>query len=223
MRILLMSVLTCAVVLAVQISLAGQHSRRQLRRPMETGPTRLRSIKSRSTRLAACYRETDDREQSSSCHRDPNRRRKKTKQIAGLPRDSRPLVLTWERIYALALVRARSSRDAFAETLDPTALEQEAARQASPTLIGSAAISWVLSPVPATGFAIPARRFEALERARDNRQRGPEHRSPREHLQVSHGADSGRVIGPAATRSRHGVRLARPGPPEACRRDQSIP
>ena len=51
------------------------------------------------------------------------------KEIAGLSKGSRPEILTWERIYALALVRARSIRGAFAPSLDPIALNQEAARQ----------------------------------------------------------------------------------------------
>ncbi len=51
------------------------------------------------------------------------------KEIAGLSQGSRPEILTWDRIYALALVRARSIRGAFAPSLDPTALDQEAARQ----------------------------------------------------------------------------------------------
>jgi hypothetical protein len=51
------------------------------------------------------------------------------KEIAGLSKGSRPEILTWDRIYALALVRARSIRGAFAPTLDPIALNQEAARQ----------------------------------------------------------------------------------------------
>jgi hypothetical protein len=50
------------------------------------------------------------------------------KEIAGLSRTSRPELLTWERIYALALVRARSGRGAFVETLDLSALTQESAR-----------------------------------------------------------------------------------------------
>jgi hypothetical protein len=52
------------------------------------------------------------------------------KEIAGLSKASRPEILSWERIYALALVRARSIRGAFAPTLDPMALNQEAARDA---------------------------------------------------------------------------------------------
>jgi hypothetical protein len=50
------------------------------------------------------------------------------KVIAGLSRTSRPELLTWERIYALALVRARSGRGSFVETLDLSALTQESAR-----------------------------------------------------------------------------------------------
>jgi len=51
------------------------------------------------------------------------------KEIAGLSKVSRAEVLTWERVYALALVRARSHRGAFSESLDPAALAAEAARQ----------------------------------------------------------------------------------------------
>jgi hypothetical protein len=51
------------------------------------------------------------------------------KQIAGLSRERRAELLTWERVYALALVRARSGRGALSETLDPTALAEETARQ----------------------------------------------------------------------------------------------
>jgi hypothetical protein len=47
-------------------------------------------------------------------------------EIAGLPGDARPVVLTWERIYALALVRTRSGHDALAATLDPAALDPAA-------------------------------------------------------------------------------------------------
>ena len=50
-------------------------------------------------------------------------------EIAGLPTGSQPEVLTWDRIYALALVRARTRRGAFSPTLDPAALAEEAARQ----------------------------------------------------------------------------------------------
>jgi hypothetical protein len=53
-------------------------------------------------------------------------------EAAGLPPGSRPAVLTWERAYALALVRARSARpgraDGLAETLDPKVLADQAAR-----------------------------------------------------------------------------------------------
>ena len=50
-------------------------------------------------------------------------------EIAGLPRASRPELLTWERVYALALVRSRSGRGAFWAALDPAALAVEAPRQ----------------------------------------------------------------------------------------------
>jgi hypothetical protein len=48
---------------------------------------------------------------------------------AGLSRGTHPELLTWDRIYALAVVRARTRRGAFAPTLDPAALAAEAARQ----------------------------------------------------------------------------------------------
>jgi hypothetical protein len=48
---------------------------------------------------------------------------------AGLSRGTHPELLTWDRIYALAVVRARTRRGAFAPTLDRAALAAEAARQ----------------------------------------------------------------------------------------------
>jgi hypothetical protein len=51
------------------------------------------------------------------------------KETAGLPKGSRPEVLTWERVYALALVRAREGRPKAAEVLSPAALADQAARQ----------------------------------------------------------------------------------------------
>jgi hypothetical protein len=50
------------------------------------------------------------------------------KQIAGLSASSHPEVLTWERIYALALVRARRGPGLRAEALDPKALAEQATR-----------------------------------------------------------------------------------------------
>ncbi len=50
-------------------------------------------------------------------------------EIAGLPMGSRPEILSWDRIYSLALIRARARRGAFSPTLDPAALAEEAARQ----------------------------------------------------------------------------------------------
>ncbi len=52
------------------------------------------------------------------------------KEIAGLSSSSRLEILTWERIYAMALVRARSRRESFTSVLDTAALAEEAARQA---------------------------------------------------------------------------------------------
>jgi hypothetical protein len=48
---------------------------------------------------------------------------------AGLSRGTHPELLTWDRIYALAVVRARTRRGAFLPSLDPEALAAEAARQ----------------------------------------------------------------------------------------------
>jgi hypothetical protein len=47
---------------------------------------------------------------------------------AGLSKATHPEILTWDRIYALALVRARTHRGAFVPLLDPAALGEEAAR-----------------------------------------------------------------------------------------------
>ena len=49
-------------------------------------------------------------------------------EVAGLPRAARSATLTWERIYALALIRARTRRGAFAPTLDPAVLAEDSAR-----------------------------------------------------------------------------------------------
>jgi hypothetical protein len=51
------------------------------------------------------------------------------KEIAGLSKSSRAEVLTWERVYALALVRFRSSGKTVAESLDPAVLRAAADRQ----------------------------------------------------------------------------------------------
>jgi len=48
------------------------------------------------------------------------------KEIAGLSATSRPEVLTWERVYALALVRARGGPAPRAEALDPKAIAEPA-------------------------------------------------------------------------------------------------
>ncbi len=50
------------------------------------------------------------------------------KEIAGLSTGSRPELLTWERVYTLALVRARTGPTWSAEVLDPKALAELAAR-----------------------------------------------------------------------------------------------
>ena len=50
------------------------------------------------------------------------------KEIAGLSASSHPEVLTWERVYALALVRARGGPGPRALALDPKVLAEQAAR-----------------------------------------------------------------------------------------------
>jgi hypothetical protein len=50
------------------------------------------------------------------------------KEAAGLPADSRPELLTWERVYTLAVIRARSDHAAAALSLDPPALAAAANR-----------------------------------------------------------------------------------------------
>jgi hypothetical protein len=49
-------------------------------------------------------------------------------QIAGLPAASRPELLTWERVYALALVHARAGSTTRADVLDPKGLAELAAQ-----------------------------------------------------------------------------------------------
>ncbi len=50
------------------------------------------------------------------------------KQIAGLSANSHPEILTWERVYALALVRARRGPGPRAQALDPKDLAEQATR-----------------------------------------------------------------------------------------------
>src|SRR5262249_50954048 len=50
------------------------------------------------------------------------------REIAGLSASSHPEVLNWERVYALALVRARGGPGPRAEALDPKAVAEQAAR-----------------------------------------------------------------------------------------------
>ena len=50
------------------------------------------------------------------------------KEIAGLSASSHPEVLTWERVYALALARTRGGLGPRAEALDPKAIAEQATR-----------------------------------------------------------------------------------------------
>jgi hypothetical protein len=58
----------------------------------------------------------------------PRRQTLPESEAAGLSKATHPEILTWDRIYALALVRARTHRGAFVPLLDPAALAEEAAR-----------------------------------------------------------------------------------------------
>jgi hypothetical protein len=58
----------------------------------------------------------------------PSRSLDSDKAIAGLPSGSRPELLTWERVYTLALVRARASAPRGAEVLEPRVLAELAAQ-----------------------------------------------------------------------------------------------
>jgi hypothetical protein len=50
--------------------------------------------------------------------------------IEGLPKEARGERLTWERAYALAIVRSREKGESLAPTLDPKALDERAAKVA---------------------------------------------------------------------------------------------
>ena len=50
------------------------------------------------------------------------------KEIAALARSSKPEILTWEKAYTQAVVRARAGRGDLLQTLDPAALAQQADR-----------------------------------------------------------------------------------------------
>ena len=50
------------------------------------------------------------------------------KEIAGLSASSQPEVLTWERVYALALARTRGGPGPRGEALDPKAIAEQASR-----------------------------------------------------------------------------------------------
>src|ERR1700722_10824992 len=58
----------------------------------------------------------------------PTAPRIEDKEVVGLAPDSRLELLTWERVYALALVRIRDGRRDLAEALDPKALDEQASR-----------------------------------------------------------------------------------------------
>jgi hypothetical protein len=50
------------------------------------------------------------------------------KEIAGLARQSQPVVLTWDQVYALATIRARSGTKALSPTLEPETFARDRAR-----------------------------------------------------------------------------------------------
>jgi hypothetical protein len=51
------------------------------------------------------------------------------KEIAGVPRGSHPAILTWERVYELAMARARASRTGLGEPPGPADPSEKGARQ----------------------------------------------------------------------------------------------
>ena len=83
------------------------------------------------------------------------------KEIAGLSKGSRPEILTWGTNLALAIVRARSVRGAFAPMLNPIALNQEAARHGVADFARFRE-EFLTGRVPAGGaFRDPRRKFSA--------------------------------------------------------------
>ena len=95
-------------------------------------------------------------------------------EIVGLSKASRPALLTWERIYALALVRARARRGAFSESLDPAALAAEAAQFGVADFAGFRALFVADGPTgngalfrdPSAAVLELQRRLQAIDNAR---------------------------------------------------------
>jgi hypothetical protein len=98
------------------------------------------------------------------------------KELAGLSKQSRPEVLTWDRVYALAVVRARSRRGAYAEALVPAVLEAEAARGGvadfelfATLLVAAGPLNGGMAfPDPGTAVLELLRRLQTIENARIN-------------------------------------------------------
>ena len=98
------------------------------------------------------------------------------KEIAGLSKGSRPELLTWERVYALAVVRVRSRRGAYLESLAPAALEAEAARNGIADFAGFATLFVAVGPLngvmafpdPSAAVLELLRRLQTIENARVN-------------------------------------------------------
>jgi hypothetical protein len=98
------------------------------------------------------------------------------KELAGLSRGSRPALLTWDRVYALAVVRARSRRGAYLDSLDPAALVAEAAQDGFADFAQFAMLLVAASPFssdlafrdPSAAVLELLRRRQTIENARMN-------------------------------------------------------
>ncbi len=97
------------------------------------------------------------------------------REAAGFARDSRPDLLTWERVYTLALVRARGGHRPLAETLDPKALDEQAARLGVADFVRFREEFLAAKPGAVEGFRDPSgdfleilRRLQTIDYARRN-------------------------------------------------------
>jgi hypothetical protein len=97
-------------------------------------------------------------------------------ELAGLPGNSRPEPLTWQRVYALALVRARAGgATAAAEALDPKALADAATRHGVADFARFRADFLAGRPGaggpfrdPSRDYLVLLRRLQAIDTARTN-------------------------------------------------------
>jgi hypothetical protein len=85
-------------------------------------------------------------------------------EIAGLPRSSRPELLTWDRVYLLALVHGRDGRKGLAEALDPRALAAKARQQGADDFTRFRKEFLAGRPGPMGAFRDPSRDYLELLR-----------------------------------------------------------